>query len=116
MGKLKGILPIDGTVGSVAFVKTKEGIIVWEKTSLSASRIATDPAFRRTRENNQEFGNADKTARMILKALREMVCPKVDSRATGRLMKLLMAALKSDTASPRGERKITNGGQVAGRL
>lgn len=109
MGKLNGILPIEGTVGKITFTKTKEGIVVREKGGISASRIASDPAFRRTRENNQEFGNAGKTARMILTAIRETARAKADSRATGRLMKLLMAALKSDTVSKRGHRKITNG-------
>ena len=34
MGKLNGILPIEGTVGKITFTKTKDGIVVREKDGI----------------------------------------------------------------------------------
>ena len=109
MGKLKGILPIEGTVGSITFVKTTDGIVVREKGGITAQRLATDPRFQRTRENNAEFGNAGKAGSLLFTALRSSIRVKADSRATGRLMKRLMQALKGDTLSARGLRTVATG-------
>ncbi|XZF15437.1 hypothetical protein ACTHGU_04815 [Chitinophagaceae bacterium MMS25-I14] len=108
MGKLNGILPIEGTVGNITFAKTANGIIVRQKTSIGAKRIATDPAFARTRENNREFGNAVKTGSFLFQAL-SSVRTKADTRATNRLVKRLMLVLQADATSPRGQRTVATG-------
>ncbi|XZF15871.1 hypothetical protein ACTHGU_07020 [Chitinophagaceae bacterium MMS25-I14] len=108
MGKLNGILPIEGTVGNITFAKTANGIIVKQKSSVNARRIAADPAFARTRENNREFGNAGKTGSFLFKAL-SSVRTKADGRAMSRLVKRLMQALQADAVSPRGQRTVATG-------
>jgi hypothetical protein len=49
MAKLGGILPLKGKIGNITFLKTKNGIIAREKGGVDPKRIATDPAFVRTR-------------------------------------------------------------------
>lgn len=114
MAILKGILPLEGTIGNITFARTRDGNIVREKGGISAQRIASDPAFRRTRENNQEFGRAGRAARLLNNALRNTEGARADSRATSRLIKTLMAVLKGDTNHTRGARTVAAGNH--GRL
>jgi hypothetical protein len=39
MAKQKGIIKIEGTIGDITFVKTKDGYITTEKTSMSGSTL-----------------------------------------------------------------------------
>jgi hypothetical protein len=116
MAILKGILPIEGTIGNITFARTRDGNIVREKGGVSAQRIASDPAFRRTRENNAEFGRAGRADRLFNNALRNTEGTRADARATSRLIKTLMTALKEDSTHPRGERTVAAGnlGLLAG--
>jgi len=58
MARQSGIIPLKGTIGNITFYKTKAGHLAREKGGVDAGRIATDPAFIRTRENGAEFGRA----------------------------------------------------------
>ncbi len=62
MARQKSILPIEGTIQNITFFKSKDGYMAKEKSEISADKIATDPVFERTRENNAEFGRAGKPA------------------------------------------------------
>lgn len=39
-----------------------------EKTSISKQRIATDPRFQRTHDNNAEFAGTDRTSKLLRRA------------------------------------------------
>jgi hypothetical protein len=106
MGKQKGIIPIEGNVGTLTFFKTKEGYMVREKGGVSASRIATDPLFARTRENMAEFGRAGKKAKLLRKLLLPIIKGSTGGRMSNRLTKLMMQLLKLDSTSLRGQRDI----------
>lgn len=73
MAKQKGIIKLEGTIGDITFVKTKDGYIAKEKTGLTGERIANDPAFQRTRENGAEFGRAGKAGKMLRTAFRSLL-------------------------------------------
>ncbi len=109
MAKLKGILAMEGSAGRFTFAKTEDGIIVKEKTGVSAERIATDPAYARTRENMREFGHAGKSAKLIFTTLRPAVYKASDKRASQRLASKMMQALKQDTTNARGDRNVMDG-------
>jgi len=49
MATQKGILKIEGTMGGMTFYKKDGQYLVKEKSSISADKIASDPAFARTR-------------------------------------------------------------------
>lgn len=109
MAKLKGPIKIKGTVGEMTFSKTEDGYIVREKTSINGKRIASDPAFQRTRENNAEFGKAGKASKVLRNAIRTLLQHAKDSRTTSRLTAAMMRVLKADTTSARGMRHVMAG-------
>jgi hypothetical protein len=109
MAKQKGIIPIEGTIGNITFFKSKDGYMVREKGGVSASRIASDPAFARTRENMAEFGRAGKTGKLLRTVLRSIIQGSTDGRMVSRLTRKMMDVLKMDTTNPRGQRGIIDG-------
>jgi len=109
MAKLKGPLKIKGTIGDITFSKTEDGYIAKEKTSIDGKRIASDPAFQRTRENNAEFGRAGKAGKVLRNAIRTLLQNAKDKRVTSRLTTEMMRVVKADTTSPRGLRNVIDG-------
>lgn len=111
MAKQRGIVKLEGTIGDITFLKTRDGYLAKEKTHISADRIANDPAFRRTRENGAEFGRAGKAGKLLRNAFRASIQSVSDTKVVGRLVKSLMAVIKTDTTSDRGLRNIMLGNQ-----
>ena len=109
MAKLNGILKIEGTLQDMTFYKTQDGHLVKTKSSISASRIATDAAFVRTRENGAEFGSAAKAGKILRDSLRVLIENASDNRVTSRVTQLMYKIQKQDTTSARGERKVSLG-------
>jgi hypothetical protein len=109
MAKLKGPLKIQGTLGDITFAKTSDGYIAKEKTSLDGKRIATDPAFQRTRENGAEFSHAGKAGKLLRNAVHGLLQNAKDNRVASRLTKEMMKVIKADATSPRGLRNVIDG-------
>lgn len=109
MPKQKGIIKIEGTVGDLTFMKTQDGYLVKEKSYVSGQRIASDPAFQRTRENNAEFGRAGKAGKILRNAIRTLLQNAKDKRITSRLTTEMMRVVKADATSDRGMRNVLDG-------
>lgn len=109
MAQQKGILPLKGTIGNLTFYKSKDGYLIREKGSLDAQRIASDPAFQRTRENGAEFGKACKAGKLLRNALRGLSQNASDSRMVSRLTKQMVQVIKADTVNQRGLRNVIDG-------
>lgn len=109
MAKQSGIFQVEGTLGNVTFIKTQDGFLVKTKTAISKNRIATDPAFQRTRENNSEFGRAGKASKLLRTAVRNLLQNAKDNRVTSRLTKEMSKVLKADSTSIRGLRNVVDG-------
>ncbi|ETN94001.1 hypothetical protein [Zhouia amylolytica] len=109
MAKQKGIIKLRGTLGDISFYKTQDGHMAREKGEIDKSRIENDPRFRRTRENGSEFGRAGKTGKLLRDSLRILILNASDSRVVSRLLKEIMAVIKTDLINPRGERTVING-------
>ena len=109
MAKLEGILKLRGTIGNMTFSHTKNGIIVGEKTSIDKTRIETDPAFARTRENMAEFSAAGKAASLMVKSFKASLPSAKDETTFPRLLKVLRLAVNYDTTNIRGQRTVTDG-------
>ncbi len=112
MAKQKGILPIEGTLGNITFFKSKDGYMVREKGGIPASRIASDPSFQRTRENNAEFGRAGKASKLLRTAFRSLLQKSSDSRMTSRMTASMMKVIKMDATNVRGLRNVIDGEAV----
>lgn len=110
MAKQKGIIKLKGTMGDITFYKTKDGgYIARERGGVDGKRIASDPAFRRTRENGQEFGHAGRSGKLIRAAFRSSLVAASDGRVVSRLTQALVRVLQGDTQSARGERQVALG-------
>ncbi|MGN6398917.1 MAG: hypothetical protein ACTHMD_00580, partial [Flavisolibacter sp.] len=109
MAQQKGILQLKGTVGNITFYKSKDGYLAREKGGIDAKRLATDPAFQRTRENGQEFGRAGKASKYLRNAVRSLLQNTADSKMVARLTRQMMLVVQSDPINARGMRNILNG-------
>lgn len=112
MAQQKGILPVKGTIGNLTFYKSKDGYLIREKGGIDGQRIASDPAFRRTRENGAEFGRAGKSGKLLRTAVRGLAKKASDSKMVSRLTKEMTKIIKTDTVNTRGLRTVS-GGNVA---
>ncbi len=109
MARQKGIIKLKGTIGDITFYKTKDGHLAREKGSLDASRIASDPAFQRTRENGSEFGRAGKAGKILRTALRGLLLNSSDGRMVSRLTQQMIKVIQADLVNDRGLRNIIDG-------
>jgi hypothetical protein len=109
MAKQNGLVKLLGTIGDITYYKSLDGFLAKQKTIISAERIASDPGFRRTRENMAEFGNACTSGKTLRHALNDVLKNARDGRMVSRLCKTMMQVLKSDTVSPRGQRTVATG-------
>jgi hypothetical protein len=98
-----------GSIGDITFYKTRDGFIAREKTSIDAKRIATDPAFQRTRENGAEFGRAGKASKLLRATFKPYFKDCADSRMSSRLTQAMMKVVQADTVSVRGMRNVIDG-------
>lgn len=109
MAKQKGLIKLKGTIGDITFYKSKDGFIAKEKGGIEASRIATDPAFQRTRENGAEFGRAGKAGKLLRTAFKPLMIHAKDKRMVGRLTQQMVVVLQADSLNKRGLRTVTDG-------
>ena len=109
MAQQKGILPLKGTIGNITFYKSQDGYLAREKGGIESQRIATDPAFQRTRENNAEFGRAGKAGKVLRNSVRALLQNASDSKATSRLTREMVKVVQADTTNPRGLRNVIDG-------
>ena len=109
MANQKGIIKLGGTIGGITFYKSKDGYMAREKGGIDAKRFHSDPAFRRTRENAQEFGHSGVMGSLFRRAFRPLIGGGADGRLTARLVKKLMEVVKTDTVNKRGERVVMEG-------
>lgn len=109
MARQSGVFQVEGTIGNVTFYKSKDGFMLRLKGGVSGERIATDPAFERTRENGMEFGAAGKAAKLVRTSLRSVVQRVSDSRLVSRLTQEMVKVVKADTVSARGMRNVKDG-------
>jgi hypothetical protein len=109
MARQKGIIKLKGTIGDITFYKSKDGYIAREKNDIDAKRIATDPAFQRTRENGAEFGRAGKAGKILRTALRTLLTNSSDSKMVARLTQQMVKVIQADQTSVRGLRNVIDG-------
>ncbi|WP_026978327.1 hypothetical protein [Flavobacterium tegetincola] len=109
MAKQRGIIKLRGTIGDITFYKTKDGHLAREKGGVDAKRMATDPAFQRTRENGSEFGRAGISGKLLRTAFRSILMNASDGRMTSRLTQQMMKVIKADATSVRGLRNVIDG-------
>ncbi len=109
MARQKSIIKLQGTIGGISFYKSKDGYLAREKGGVDGTRIATDPAFARTRENGAEFANAASAGKLLRDTVRVLGMNASDSRVTARLTQQMAHIKNLDEANSRGERSAAEG-------
>lgn len=109
MARQKGIIKLKGTIGDITFYKTQDGHLAREKGGIDASRIKSDPAFQRTRENGSEFGRAGTAGKILRTALRALLLNSADGRMVSRLTQQMVKVIQADLISVRGLRNVIDG-------
>jgi hypothetical protein len=109
MAKQRGMFKVEGTVDEVTFYKSKDGFLLRQKGGVPAERIATDPAFARTRENQQEFARAGRAGKVLRNAVRPLLAASGDRLLVSRLFTAMMKVVKADATSDRGQRNVLDG-------
>ncbi len=109
MARQKGLLKVVGKLDDLSFYKSEDGYLVRTKGGVSGSRIANDPAFQRTKENNAEFGMAGKAGKLLRLAFRNLMMEASDRLVTSRMSKLMNDVKKLDAVSGRGQRHVHAG-------
>lgn len=109
MARQTGLIKLKGTLDNVNFYKSKDGNLARMKTSVDGKRIANDPAFVRTRENNTEFGTSAKSGKLVRSSLRPLMQTASDGAVTARMTKVMTLIKDFDTQSSRGGRTVAGG-------
>lgn len=109
MARQTGLIKLKGTLDNVNFYKSKDGNLARMKTSVDGTRIANDPAFVRTRENNSEFGSSAKSGKLVRSSLRPLMQIASDGGVTARMTKVMTLIKNFDTQSSRGGRTVAGG-------
>ncbi|WP_343635823.1 hypothetical protein [Fluviicola sp.] len=109
MAKQTGLIKVRGTLDNVNFYQTQDGTLARMRTSVDAKRIATDPAYIRTRENGAEFGASAKAGKIVRDTLRPLLLMASDNRITARMTKVMTDVKNLDTTSSRGGRNVAGG-------
>jgi hypothetical protein len=109
MAEQIGIIPLRGTIDNISFYKSKDGVLARKKGGVSASRIASDPAFQRTRENGAEFGRAGKAGKLLRTAIRALLQNASDSKMVSRLTREMVKVIQADEVNARGLRNVIDG-------
>jgi hypothetical protein len=109
MGKLAGIIKLEGTLDGLTFYKSQDGYMVRTKGGISKKRILNDPAFVRTRENIAEFGLNATAGKWIRNSIGPLLNRAKDPKLSSRMLQLMSAIKNQDTNSVRGQRMVSNG-------
>jgi len=105
MSKQKGIIKLEGNLGGISFYQSAGQSLARIATGPSKERIATDKAFKRTRENNKEFGGSAKAGKALRLAMGGLISTMGGARVTAQLTALFKAINLKGTGV-RGKRPI----------
>lgn len=105
MSKQKGIIKLEGNLGGISFYQSAGQSLARVATGPSKERIAKDPAFKRTRENNKEFGGSAKVGKALRLAMGGLMQTMGGARVTAQLT-ALFKAINLKSTGLRGRRPI----------
>jgi len=108
MAKQTGLVKYVGTLGDVRHFKIKgnKGYFAGLKGGPTASQIANDPAFVRTRENMNEFGGSAITGKSFRNSISNLIRTNGDNRVVGRITAVMKKINLEDGSEARGQRAI----------
>jgi len=118
MAKLKGIVPLTGTLDGINFY-VFNGKIVARRAGggFTAASIKKSPNMVRVRENGNEFGHCSQVKKVFKDSLLPFLGMQKDSSLHSRMMQLFLRIKDCDMLSERGLRRVDRGlGETEGKL
>lgn len=109
MGKLAGIIKLEGTLDGLTFYKSADGYLVRTKGGVSKTKIMNDPAFARTRENLSEFGANAKSGKALRNSIGPLLNRAKDPKLSSRMLQMMNDIKNFDHSSARGQRSVSVG-------
>jgi hypothetical protein len=106
MSKQKGLIKLEGNIGGISFYVSDGEYLARMANGPSKERIANDPAFKRTRENNKEFGGSARVAKAMRISLSSVLMTMAGSKLVSRLTGFFKS-INTKGVGMRGERPIT---------
>jgi len=108
MARQKGALKYVGTIGDIRHfrIKGNKGYFAGMVGGPTAEQIATDPAFKRTRENMNEFAGSATTGKSFRNGISGLIKSNGDSQVTGRITAIMKKINLEDGSEVRGKRAV----------
>ena len=108
MARQLGAIKYGGTIGDIRHFKIKglTGNFAGLKGGATGEQIKNDPAFKRTRENMNEFGACANAGRSVRVGLNMLMKQMSDPQFTGRLTGIVKKINLEDQTEARGYRAI----------
>lgn len=106
MSKQKGIVKLEGNLGGISFYVSDGKYLARVANGPSKERIANDSAFKRTRENNKEFGGSARAAKALRLSMGGLIQTMAGSRFVSQLTALFKSINLKSTTGTRGKRPI----------
>ena len=105
MARNNSFIRLEGTLDGLTFYRKNGESFVKTKNQVSKNRILNDPAYKRTRENMQEFGGAARTSKAFRESFAGIVRLVGDTYVASRLTAIMRKVCALGTGL-RGERVI----------
>lgn len=105
MSRQKGIIKLEGNLGGISFYNTGGQHLARVANGPSKERIAKDENFKRTRENNKEFGGSAKAAKALRLAMGSLI-QNIGGRSVVAKLTSIFKAINLKATGIRGKRAI----------
>lgn len=105
MARNNSFIKLEGSLDGLTFYRRNGESLVKTTNKVSKNRIMNDPAFKRTRENMQEFAGASASGKAFRDGFAGLAQSMGDTYLSARLSGL-MKRINSQGAGDRGERDI----------
>ncbi|WP_191861065.1 hypothetical protein [Hanstruepera ponticola] len=105
MARNNSFIRLEGSLDGLTFYRANGKSLVKTQSKVSRNRIMNDPAYKRTRENMQEFGGAAKASKAFRESFAGLSKTIGDTYISARLSGILKRIIKLG-AGERGEREL----------
>jgi hypothetical protein len=109
MAKLNGLIQLHGSIGGITGRRTKNGIVLQEKSGPTREQVLEHESFDVTRRNAGEFKGAIKDATLLRRSMGSIINAVKSSTLNGYTNGLMHRIAMSDTISSYGKRCAANG-------
>ncbi|MAX70786.1 MAG: hypothetical protein CMC76_06735 [Flavobacteriaceae bacterium] len=105
MAKNNSFIQLEGTLDGLTFYRSNGENLVKKKSQVNRNRMRNDPAYQRTRENNQEFAGATQSGKAFRECFPNIIRLVSEPNISGKIAGV-MRRIINNGAGLRGQRTI----------